>query len=177
MMKKLGLFALLAVAGCSSSSAPGSGGSMTTNPNDGGETSSSLDSGAVAESATDGSPVEAAADAAELSNFIGGTWSGTGTLNITCGTSTTTSAWPFGATFVAQGPAAITYSWEGCTFDFAVSGDLATLSDAPLACSSPNAGLVYQTFTATSDGVHMNVSVSATEPNGCASTASATATR
>jgi hypothetical protein len=121
-----------------------------------------------------------------LADFTGAPWVGTQTTVTTCGSLaplTTNSS--YYVVLNAAGPTGLTFtSQAGCVFDFTVSGNTATLSDAPVMCSvSTDGGVVmlsYLGYTLTSDGVHLtgSVTVSSSE-NGfaCMETDTITAAR
>jgi hypothetical protein len=71
------------------------------------------------------------------SNFTGTIWTGTETTTTLCGSdglTTSFNAWT--VAFAAQGSGIAFASAAGCTFDFSVSGDTATLSNGPVVCSN-----------------------------------------
>jgi hypothetical protein len=95
---------------------------------------------------------------ADFTKFTGTTWSGTNTIAETCGGATATHVESFTVQFSPNGDNGIDYpSKDGCVFDFTVSGDTATLSNAPVTCSGMfgDAGVetyTVTTFTLTTDG-------------------------
>jgi hypothetical protein len=111
----------------------------------------------------------------ELSNFTGTAWSGADTATVTCAGKSTMSNGTFGGTFAAQGTAGLQFtSKAGCTFDFAVSGDMGTASNAPVTCSTSELGaaLVISVTAYTimsSDGAHLTGTASGTLMEGGAS--------
>jgi hypothetical protein len=153
----VGLWTTLAVSGCSSSS-----------------------SNVAVVGAAD------AATAVDVNNFIGGSWTGTETTTGTCGASGTTYM-PVGLSFVVQG-SGISYMTtvaSGCTFDFSVSGDTATLT-SPVTCGTAvsDGGTMEVTYTkytlTTPDGQNLTGTFTATATSGgatCTSMGTITATR
>jgi hypothetical protein len=95
---------------------------------------------------------------ADFTKFTGATWSGTNTITQTCGGATVTRTVAISVQFYGNGGTGIYYpSKDGCVFDFTVSGDTASLSNAPVTCSATgDAGVETYTVTAytvtTSDG-------------------------
>jgi hypothetical protein len=109
-----------------------------------------------------------------LSNFTGA-WSGTFTTTVDCEDGGIISG-PDSETgsigLSASGSSGLTYaSMDGCVFDFSVSGDTATLSNAPVTCSlATDAGaivLMYTSYTlSTPDGQHLTGTVTANGTEG-----------
>jgi len=107
---------------------------------------------------------------ADLTNFTGQAWSGTQSTSGTCNGN---GSQPYNPTsFIAKGSDGLTFtSAAGCLFDFSVSGDEATLSNAPVVCSTTsNGGAVvfnYTEFTMTSsDGAHLTALLAGTLKEG-----------
>src|SRR6202041_3002512 len=100
----------------------------------------------------------------ETSNFDGSTeWTGTISATVTCaGQQPETGGGDFDVVFSPLGATGLTYTTlDGCTFNFSVSGDTATLANGPVTCSAEEeAGVLlldYQTLTFTSpDGVTLS---------------------
>jgi hypothetical protein len=63
--------------------------------------------------------------APDLTKFTGAPWSGSVAVTIVCGGASNTQNYSYSVTFAAQGPGITTTT--GCTLDFSVSGDTATL--------------------------------------------------
>jgi hypothetical protein len=107
-----------------------------------------------------------------VSNFEGGTWTGTLTQTLSCadaGTSTDTASQSM--TFVSAASGFSYTDKTGCMLDFTVSGSTATLSNAPATCSvstdAGSAGLQYTSATlATTDGHHMTGQAAGTVTEG-----------
>jgi hypothetical protein len=104
----------------------------------------------------------------ETSNFDGAEWTGTISGTVTCAGQSEAASGSFNVAFSPFGATGLTYTTEdGCTFDFSVSGDTATLANGPVTCSADtDAGvlsLTYQNLTFTSpDGVTLSGSGSGT---------------
>jgi len=150
--------ATLALAGCSSPSSPGA----------------SDDAGTP-------TPVD-------VSDYVGSDWNGTVVTTATCGTPAPgTSYGVVGLSFVAQGSGISgTLTTEaGCTFDFAVSRATATLSNAPVKCTSTVAGIMVETtysavVLTNSDGQSLTgtfTAMATADGSSCTSTGTLTATR
>lgn len=92
------------------------------------------------------------------SNFEGSAWTGTISTTLTCGLQSLTATNDFSVAFSSYGGTGLTYTSEdGCTFDFSVSGDVATLGNGPVSCSTTeDAGVLTVTFQ----------SLTYTSPNG-----------
>jgi hypothetical protein len=108
---------------------------------------------------------------ANLNNFTGAAWSGTATTTFNCRDAGSTLPASGSTSFVlsASGSNGLTYTtMDGCVFDFTVSGDTATLSNAPVTCSlSTDAGIavvldVSNYTLSTSDGQHLAGTASGT---------------
>jgi hypothetical protein len=123
----------------------------------------------------------------ETSNFDGsGQWVGTISATVTCAGETETGGGDFDVVFSPYGATGLTYTTiDGCTFDFSVSGDTATLANGPVTCSTEEeAGVLnldYQSLTFTSpDGVTLTGTGSGSlSENGttCTETLTITASR
>jgi hypothetical protein len=100
---------------------------------------------------------------ANLTNFTGKPWSGTATITATCLSGT--SSQPTTIQFTSQGTD-LTYASDGCGAVLSVSGDTATLINAPVTCAirTTDAGTSMLTINAltftTSDGTHLKGSAS-----------------
>jgi hypothetical protein len=103
---------------------------------------------------------DSGSSSSDLTNFLG-TWTGTDTVTVMCDggiTESTNGTVSFG---LSESGSGLTYtSVTGCVLDFTVSGDTATLSNAPVTCSdTTDAGTVVTTVTSytlsTSDGQHL----------------------
>jgi hypothetical protein len=144
-------------------------------------------------SSSSGNPVDVGSPEAstpvDINNFIGGSWSGTETTTGTCaGATPGTTYEPIGLAFVVQG-SGISYTstlTTGCTFDFSVSGDTATLSNGPVTCGTAGADgataeVTYSTYTlTTTDGQNLTGAFTVTGKSGgtnCTSTGTITAMR
>jgi hypothetical protein len=73
--------------------------------------------------------------------------------------------------FSSASAGVITYtSTAGCVFDFAVSGDMATLSNGPVVCSTSASGVTlqisYASYTMISDGHTLTGTIDATATSG-----------
>jgi hypothetical protein len=125
--------------------------------------------------------------AADLAEFTGADWSGTLTTSFNCAGKTLTANDALTGGFTAQGADGVTHtSSNGCVYDFTVSGDTATLSNAPVVCSTTSStgaavALSVTSYTiTTSDGMHLTGSTSGTATSGavsCTFTGTLTATR
>jgi hypothetical protein len=100
-----------------------------------------------------------------LANFQGATWNGQLTSTVTCpGSAPQTSASGYAVVFSPGTGADLQYaSQAGCIFQFNVSGNTASLSNAPVSCSTnangTNVTLAWTTYTVTtSDGHSLNIS-------------------
>ena len=106
---------------------------------------------------------------------------GSDIVSITCGASTEDEpSAATGMTYTAQGASGFTGTDnDGCTFDWTVSGDTATLSNAPVTCTKQPETITAFTLT-TSDGKHLSGMASGTAMSGatsCTFTVMLTATR
>jgi hypothetical protein len=88
---------------------------------------------------------------ADFTKFTGAAWTGTKTDTERCGGTTVTRTESLSLQFDTNGDSGIEYrSVDGCLFDFTVSGDTATLSNAPVTCSAMPADAGVETYTVTS---------------------------
>ena len=99
---------------------------------------------------------DGATGSAETSNFTGAAWTGTDVFTTICNGATNTQTSSDSVTFVAEGAGVALAG--GCTVDFSVSGDTATLSNVPH-CVQPygDAGaeaFLYQGYTFTTTDGH-----------------------
>ena len=111
--------------------------------------------------------------ATDLSHFTGPTWSGSETISVNCSGTVTNNNIVGKWSLQASGTSGLTYSsTSGCTYDFAVVGDTATLTNAPVVCSGTSATgaaviSTYEHYTlTTSDGVHLTGSNDGTLASG-----------
>jgi hypothetical protein len=121
---------------------------------------------------SDGSADTPEGDARDNSSFIGAPWDATVTIQTICttgNTSVTNTAPPSSLSVLlfASGSGIAWTAPNGCTFEFAVSGNTATLSNVTCA-NTPDAsmgGWTYSTFTMnTPDGHNLTLSASGTQP-------------
>jgi hypothetical protein len=100
-----------------------------------------------------------------LDNFRGAAWNGTLNVTITCPGSAPLSGPSPGAIQLSSGTGAdLQYaSSAGCFFQFNVSGNTATLSNAPVSCSTSSGGVTFTSYTlTTNDGHTMTASLGGT---------------
>jgi hypothetical protein len=106
------------------------------------------------------------------SNFTGLPWAGVVDVSVTCGSETMTAEADFYEEFFLEGPnqlsaPPVSSQSLGCPLDFTVSGDTATISNAPAICAIPwGGGMLAGTLTSgtmtSSDGSHLSGSQSGT---------------
>jgi hypothetical protein len=117
----------------------------------------------------------------DLSEFVGA-WSGSEGASVQCGDAGAVQAKPqsISGTLEATSTGLTLTDQSGCTFDFTVSGGVATLS-APVSCDTDSGVVQVSSFTlTTTDGHHMTGRATATETVGavtCAVTISETLSR
>jgi hypothetical protein len=104
-----------------------------------------------------------------LANFQGSTWSGTTTTTLTCpGSPAQTGNTGFTVAFSPGTGADLQYtSQAGCTYKFNVSGNTASLSNAPVTCSTIAGGttinLAWTSYSVTtSDGHNLTFTAAGT---------------
>jgi hypothetical protein len=112
-------------------------------------------------------------DDADRAHFTGAEWMVTGTQMTTCGTGPAESdSLSTEFAFLNNGSGIDYLSAAGCRFEFSVSGDTATLSNAPVSCTdTPSTGdtveVTFTTYTmTTSDGEHLTVDQTGTVVSG-----------
>jgi hypothetical protein len=101
--------------------------------------------------------------------LFAGAWTGTQTTTLLCGSSSTSSAAPWAATF-SELPEGVRFTstpdvagvQASCTFDFSVAGDVASLEGAPFVCAAGANLVTYTAISLTSDGAHLAGVVTAT---------------
>jgi hypothetical protein len=102
------------------------------------------------------------------SNFTGAAWSVTLTTTLDCGGQTTSDSQSTAIVFTENNSDIGYVSNDGCDYQFALSGDTATLTNAPVTCSALASDgstllLNIDSYTATcADGHHLTIVASGT---------------
>jgi len=170
----------------SCAAASSSGGSSGSSSDAGGSSSGSGSSGSSVGMDSDNRDLDAGSGDSsdgnsDLSKFAG-TWSGSEVASAQCGDAgaVTTKPQSTSGTFQATSTGLTMTDPSGCTFDFTISGAVATLS-APVSCDTDSGVVQVSSFTlTTTDGHHMTGQATAIETVGavsCAATLSVTFTR
>ena len=125
--------------------------------------------------------------AKNLNNFQGGAWNGSISTTVNCpGSAPQTTPSSFAVAFSPGNGADLQYtSQAGCTFKFNVSGNTASLSNAPVSCSAASGGttltLSWSSYNVTtSDGHALNLTSAGNASDGaqtCSFTITGSATR
>jgi len=103
-----------------------------------------------------------------ITNFTGATWSVNETITLDCGGQTTSDSETETLAFTETSAGIGYVSGAGCDYQFAVSGDTATLSNGPVTCSTVLSDgstllLNLNSYTAASaDGLHLTTVASGT---------------
>jgi hypothetical protein len=124
----------------------------------------------------------------KFANFEGAAWNASLTDTASCPAPIGTQSAPrmYSLTFVPATGADLQFtSAEGCVYKFNVSGNTATLANAPVSCTVNVSGIIgvvsWTSFTATtSDGHTLTINTAGTASNGvlsCTFTEMGTATR
>jgi hypothetical protein len=126
-------------------------------------------------------------DSKDLSKFTGSIWNTTLTTTISCsGQAPATGSTSTTLGFSPGSGADLQYtSVSGCLFKFSVSGNTASLSNAPVSCSTTSSGTSYvltlNSYTAsTSDGHNLTINAAGSVASGgtsCPTTLTGSATR
>jgi hypothetical protein len=105
----------------------------------------------------------------DLANFLGATWNGTTTVTVTCpGSAPNTQGAAFALAFTAGTDADFQYTSQGgCFYKYNVSGNTASLSNAPVSCTTTaNGTTVTTTWSSytltTSDGHSLSINTAGT---------------